>query len=73
MKMPTMVSFTSTMTELKLADSLMPMTRMVVIARMANMATRLKTPVACGNADATTGIPVKLSTEGSEARAIHWF
>jgi hypothetical protein len=41
-----MASLMMTMTELKLADSLMPMTRMVVMTTTMAMAIRLKRPVA---------------------------
>src|ERR1039458_6214547 len=51
MKISTMVTLMMTMPELKLADSLMPITRMVVITPMIRNATRLNTPVTCGKLD----------------------
>src|SRR5208283_5067008 len=50
MKVTTAASFTKTMPVLKFADSLMPMIRMVVTARMARNASRLKLAVAWGSA-----------------------
>ena len=45
MNISTIATFTITMPELKLADSLMPITRMMVTPTMARKATRLNKPV----------------------------
>ena len=49
MNIRTIASLTITMPELKLADSLMPITRMMVTAMMARKATRLNKPVWVGS------------------------
>ena len=43
-----MPSLIITIAELKFADSLMPITRIVVISKTTSIATRLKNPVTCG-------------------------
>src|ERR1700689_3289222 len=48
MNMSTIETFTITIPELKFADSLMPITRIVVTAIMAQNATRLNRPFICG-------------------------
>ena len=47
-----MPSLMITMAELKLADSLMPITRIVVITMTMPTAIRLQNPVACGKSGA---------------------
>src|SRR5208337_3696012 len=54
MKMSMIVTLVITMPELKLADSLMPITRMSVIRQITRKATMLNTPVTCGNVDGST-------------------
>ena len=54
-----------TIAELKFADSLMPITRMVVITITISMAIRLKNPVACGR-------PASLTPGGSDISGSHW-
>src|SRR5271157_1235531 len=54
MKISTIVTLVITMAELKLADSLMPITRMSVIRAMTRNATTLNTPVTCGNVEGST-------------------
>src|SRR5271157_399198 len=54
MKIKTIVTLTITIAELKLADSLMPITRISVIRQITRNATILNTPVTCGNFEAST-------------------
>src|SRR5579872_4951828 len=49
-KTATANNFTNTMTVLKLADSLIPTTRITVTSSMPTKATTLKMPVECGSA-----------------------
>src|SRR5437763_9678339 len=53
-KIPTMASLMITMAELKFADYLIPITRIVVITMTMQTATRLNNPVACGRISALT-------------------
>ena len=62
--MPTMPSLMITIAELKFADSLMPITRMVVIAMTMSTAMRLQMPVTCGN-------PASITPGGSDILSIH--
>ena len=60
MKMPTTLNLIKTIAVFRLADSLMPITRTVVMARIARIATRLKSAVTCGK-------PADVVPGGSEA------
>jgi len=64
MKMPTTLSLMKTIAVFRLADSLMPITRTVVIARIARIANRLKSAVTCGS-------PADTVPDGSEASGNH--
>ncbi len=60
-----MVTLMITTAELKLADSLMPITRIVVMTMTMHTAIRLKNPVACGR-------PSALTPGGSDINCSHW-
>ncbi len=49
MNINTIATFTITIPELKFADSLMPITRIVVTPRIPRKATRLNKPPICGS------------------------